>query len=285
MYFASKLGPVSRDSFKPLYFICPQSIRCQTLTCAQNPLKQYTRPEHCPQVTLIKDFTAYEDACVLSAHCEQCKTNYYADHERFPAQEANKFERLYLNTASFIKIGKNTWVDRKCSQAVTNGVYSFHASTAAYADFWNTTFLKPDSNLGKLSHRQVWQAFVQETVRTIATACNTDLTMADNLKISEVTRCAFEQLGQEGTIAAAHGHECLECTQPYKAKPDIIPTGGAARTNQYQPDQALGSDDDMDVDVENQSDPSQDENDLESIDYASVKMVVVDGIVVGPKVS
>ncbi|TFK60334.1 hypothetical protein BDN72DRAFT_736315, partial [Pluteus cervinus] len=62
----------------------------------------------------------------------------------------------------------------------------------------------------------------------VAAACSTDLVMADNLRISEVTRCAYEQLGQNGTIAAASDHECSECTQPYKATPDIIANPGAA---------------------------------------------------------
>jgi hypothetical protein len=63
-----------------------------------------------------------------------------------------------------------------------------------------------------------------------------------------VTFEAFQQLGQNGVITAANGHACSECTQPYRR--------------------------------------SQDEP-LDQIDeeHPFVKMVVVDGIVMGPTVS
>lgn len=59
---------------------------------------------------------------------------------------------------------------------------------------------------------------------------------------------AFQQLGQNGIISAANGHACPECTQPYRR--------------------------------------SQDES-LDQIEEgcAPVKMVVIDGIVMGPTVS
>ena len=79
---------------------------------------------------------------------------------------------------------------------------------------------------------------------TIATASNLDLDLRNDLAIDEIPKEAFAILGEHGIIRAANCHECSECAQPYKQ--------AAEESN----------DDD---------------------DSSLVKMVVVDGIVVGPK--
>jgi len=67
----------------------------------------------------------------------------------------------------------------------------------------------------------------------------------ENLPIDEVTKEAFNALGQNGVIYAANGHACPKCTQPYRPPANENP-------------------DDMNV------------------DHADVTMHVVDGIVMGP---
>ena len=69
----------------------------------------------------------------------------------------------------------------------------------------------------------------------------------DNLPISEVTGKAYDILGHNGTIDAATHHSCSECSHAYKQS------------------------------METTVDPN--------IDAADVKMVVLDGIVMGPTVS
>ena len=71
------------------------------------------------------------------------------------------------------------------------------------------------------------------------------VTLSDKLSINEVTQEAFNHLGNNGLISVVNGHECSECTQPY-------------RYSQHDP---------IDQIEEGQ---------------ASVKMVVVDGIIMGP---
>src|ERR1700676_2878534 len=99
-------------------------------------------------------------------------------------------------------------------------MYSFHASAAAYTKFWNNSFLTHHKgNFQKLSHHQIWQAFVQESVRSLAAASETDLELRDGLSIEDVTKQAYSILGENGIICAADQHICKECTQPYKSSP------------------------------------------------------------------
>ena len=53
--------------------------------------------------------------------------------------------------------------------------------------------------------------------------------MQDGLKIDEVTKEAFNVLGENGIIQAADWHACDECTQPFKNAvdtfPDVNPAG------------------------------------------------------------
>jgi len=118
------------------------------------------------------------------------------------------------------------------------------------------------------------------------------LELADGLAIAEVTKQAFIQLGENGIIRNAENHFCSECTHEYKATPDRI-TGD-------DPAAVLGIDENHQVPVltgedavlavqdaararfaaENAMDvdrsPSPDE------EASPVKMVVMDGVVMGP---
>ena len=69
------------------------------------------------------------------------------------------------------------------------------------------------SSTGRVSHRQIWQAFVQESIRFMGSMSDINLTLRDNLPIDEVTKEAYHVLGEGGLIRAANGHACDECTQ------------------------------------------------------------------------
>ena len=102
-------------------------------------------------------------------------------------------------------------------------MYNFHASANVYTDFWNNTFgeLCKEKPI-KISCHQVWQAFVQESIRTIADVSGCTLVLKDGLSIDEVTREAFSKLGANGIILPASQHSCSECTQKYKRKADFL---------------------------------------------------------------
>jgi hypothetical protein len=85
-------------------------------------------------------------------------------------------------------VGQSVWVDRVFSGAVINGIYSFHASSAAFAEFWNDTFWSTQKTQSrKISRRQVWHAFVQESIRSVAQSSGYTLEVKDGLPIEEVT--------------------------------------------------------------------------------------------------
>ena len=127
-----------------------------------------------------------------------------------------------------------------------NAIYSFHASAAAYTEFWNNTYAcsNPESTC-LVTRRIIWKAFIQESVRDIGLALNQHLTVSDNLSMDEVAQKAFNHLGNNGLISVANDHACSECTQPY-------------RRSQYETIDEIEE------------------------DCVSVKMVVLDGIVMGP---
>ncbi len=155
-------------------------------------------------MTLIKGTTVHKQVYVLTGKCGNCDANYHADHEGLN-QTSGRRNRLYLNSAKYMKIGQNMWVDRSFSAAVINGMYSFHASPAAYTEYWNITFGQIDlDHSAKLNCRHIWQTFVQESIQSIATDQNVYLDLNENLPIDEVTREAFAALGQNGLISIAN---------------------------------------------------------------------------------
>ena len=240
-----KLATISQHEITAVHVICPASMECEDLNCKPFALAQDTHPRDIPKVTLIKGITIHKNVHVLSGKCSHCDAKYYADHEGIH-QASGRRNRIYLNSAKYIKVGQHTWVDRTFSNAVVNGMYSFHGSAAAYTEYWNNTFGQVNLECtAKLNRKHIWQAFVQESVRSIAADQDVYLELNENLPIDEVTKEAFNALGHDGVIYAANGHACPECTQPYR--------------------------------------PSENQNpDDMNVDHADVTMHVVDGIVMGP---
>lgn len=280
--YSGKLVPISTQKIQPIHIICPRSFVCSTATCRPRSLVQATRSRDIPNVTFIKNQTIFKNVPVLTGTCPRCKTSYHADHERYLGTSGvvQSTKRAYLNSAKYLKIGSNIWVDRLFSTAAVNAMYNFHASPSAYAEYWNNTY---GTDSTSLSRAHMWQAFVQESLRTIAAESNTDLELDDALDIKEVTAQAFSLLGENGMIRAADQHACSECTQEYKEASDV-----ALNNN---PAAIVGVDRDESVpplaDMPSLSPNSEDDAASSSMDLDKkfVKMIVLDGIVMGPTVN
>ncbi|KAF9039092.1 hypothetical protein BJ165DRAFT_1551557 [Panaeolus papilionaceus] len=262
------LKPVNLQKLQPIHMIVPKPSECQTETCEPYAIKRHTISRDIPQVTLLKGSEVVKYAYVLQGKCAHCDTIYAADRETFGFDaQGNKTPkyRTYLNSARYLKLGKSMWCDRIYSNAVIMGVYSFHASAAAYTQFWNLAF--PASGF-KLDRRHIWQAFIQESIRSIAKDSGKNITMPDNLPIESVTENAFRILGDRGKIKPAKTHSCSQCTHPYKSTADVLPVHAG---NEHDVVEAtVGANATVTVD------------NPESSDYNPVRMVVVDGIVTGP---
>jgi len=237
-----------------------------------------------PMVTLIKGHTVHKKVPVLMGKCPICKALYSADHERFQDTSTvqNQMKRVYLNSAKYLKIGRSLYVDRLFSTSAINAMYNFHASPSAYAEYWNNTFGTKETSV-KRPH--IWQAFVQQSVRTIAEESGIDIEFDDGLNIKEVTTQAFSLLGENGIIRAADKHACEECTQEHKKTSDVVFNNPAAVVGVDATDddipEIISDHEEMEIDIPQLS--SDDGMDVDTIRH--IKMVVLDGIVMGPQVN
>jgi len=287
--FQGQLKTVSHAAIQPALIICPDSIECENMSCNPWAVHQITKTRDIPKVTLVKGSDIYQNISVLTGQCFKCKTLYSADHESLSepvSEEETRDRRIYLNSAKYLKFGQSVWVDRVFSNAVVNGVYSFHSSASAYMDYWNNSFgvLNQDKPL-ELSRRQIWQAFVQESIRTIASSAKINLELNDGLGIDEVTKEAFNALGENGLIRAADQHCCTQCTQKYKATSDIV--------NGADPAAVVGVDENRTVPPLLHPNPDSSTSNIiprENMqtnpmdnEPAPVKLIVMDGIVMGPQ--
>ena len=167
--FQGKLKTISHAQIQPVLVICPDSIECEEISCEPWAIHQITRTRDIPKVTLVKGSDIYQNVSVLTGQCSRCKTLYLADRETLSeviSEEETRKRRIYLNSAKYLKVGQSVWIDRVFSNAVVNGMYSFHASASAYMEYWNNIFGVEKSF--KLSRCHIWQAFVQESTQTIA---------------------------------------------------------------------------------------------------------------------
>ncbi|KAJ3494541.1 hypothetical protein NLJ89_g10785 [Agrocybe chaxingu] len=218
-------------------------MACTTSTCQPRHISVFSRVRDIPKVTLIIGTTVSNNAYVVPGECTVCKTRYYPDHKDFPSPVYNQRQEIHLNSARYLKIGQTLWVDRVFSKAVLSATYNFHASANAYTQFWNDSFGNATTEV-VLGRPQIWQAFVHESTRMVATALEEDFETDANAKVDEVVEDAYVVLGNEGRLPLAGDHTCSQCTQPY------VP----------QPGEDLDEDDEQ----------------------LPVNMIVVDGIVVGP---
>lgn len=148
----------SSQSIEPVHLICPPSFECEKAGCLPRSLLLATKFQDIASVRLIRGSQTYNYAYPLSGNCPSCGTIYTADSEHSPT---NNFE-CYINTARFLKLGTHTWADRQFCSGVVNGMYSFHASSSAYMEYWNHSYAtQPTFNI---SRQHIWQVFVQESV-------------------------------------------------------------------------------------------------------------------------
>ncbi|KAF4571417.1 hypothetical protein EYR36_008754 [Pleurotus pulmonarius] len=176
-----KLRPVSTTSVQPVILITPMVMACPTLTCNNHSLTQELRDRDTSKVTLLQGSQCHLNIPVLAGRCY---------HERFTQNNGDDV-CLYLNDAKYLKVGKSVWVDRLVSRAIVNANYSFHASTAAITEFCHSSFVQPSGGTFKLSRRQVWKAFVAESIRHMASFNNWEIVFESNLSIDALVAAAY----------------------------------------------------------------------------------------------
>ena len=90
--FKGKLKPVAHKEIRPIFTLCPSTPVCLTQACSKRALYRWTKPKDVALVKFIKNFTVYDGTPVYSGLCKQCKTIYYADHERSPSGNEGQHE-------------------------------------------------------------------------------------------------------------------------------------------------------------------------------------------------
>src|ERR1700728_3408027 len=79
-----------------------------------------------------------------------------------------------------------------CFLVVINGIYHFHASSSTFAEFWNDTFWSSqETQSRKISQRQIWHTFVQESMRMVAKSSGVTVEMENDIPMAQVTKNAF----------------------------------------------------------------------------------------------
>ncbi|KAF6743978.1 hypothetical protein DFP72DRAFT_858131 [Ephemerocybe angulata] len=232
-------------TIEPLHLLCPQSYQCEITSCSARALAQEQPYCDITKVTVLKGSDIRTFGFVLTGKCDGCETTYHADHDRVKNEETDEYDRRHLNGARYLKIGRELWADRTFSNSILCATYSFYSSTSAFMDFWNKSV---GHGAGvKISHRQVWHAYILESLRMIAGDQGVDLVLPDHYNIDQITAAAYDHLGADGVIKAAEGHACDECSHPQRFGPN--------------------------------------EQGQDAQDFARVNMFVVDGIVMSPTVS
>ena len=145
-------------------------------------------------------------------------------------------------------------------------------------EFWTNSYGKAYSI--KVPRHQMWQTFVQESIRGVSPLGIT-FEISNNPSIADLTNHAYNSLDEKGGIRLSDGHACSECTQDYKATADYAPQNNdpaallSVDNDEPVPALAGGNPDILIV-------PIQVPNAGATTTQSPVKMVVINGIVMGP---
>ena len=90
-------------------------------------------------------------------------------------------------------------------------MYNFHALASAYTQFYNDCTSITNSTV-QVTQCQIWHAFVQESIRTIASARKMNLELQEDLNLNEVVTQAFAILSKKGIIEPGKKHSCSQCS-------------------------------------------------------------------------
>jgi hypothetical protein len=144
---------------------------------------------------------------------------------------------------------------------------------------------------------QVWQAFIQESIRTIASAKSIELELKENLNIQEVAAEAFAKLGHAGIIEPGKAHSCSQCSQPHRTHADFVANQDPAAVIEVDENSAVPVLEGEYANLSAQETATERRaarrraNDINNsaindmdVDYDNCTMIVLDGIVFGPKV-
>ncbi|KAF8868808.1 hypothetical protein CPB84DRAFT_1818953 [Gymnopilus junonius] len=142
----------------------------------------------------------------------------------------------------------NSSMDHIFTTSAVNVMYNFHASASAYAEFWNNTFETSS---------------VTESVHTIAQ------------ESTDVTTGAF-------SILAADQHSCSECTQPHRTSNNSLINNPAAVAGVDQNAEAVPALNNQLASTQTEALPFSGTQETSDDTKKFVKMVVLDGIVMGP---
>jgi hypothetical protein len=178
-------------------------------------------------------------------------------------------------------------------------MYNFHASASAYMQYWNDCTSVTDSKV-QVTRHHIWQAFVQESIRTIASVNNNNLELPENLNIEQVTKQAFERLGNGGIIEPGKEHSCSKCCQPYKATADFMANEDPAAvlgvdensavpilTGEYanlSAQETMREREAAQLRANNLNDADPNAMDVND-DDADCTMIILDGVVISPQVN
>ena len=133
---------------------------------------------------------------------------------------------------------------------------------------------------------------MQESIRSVAQASKYSLEVKDTLPINDLVKEAYNILGEKGVIRSAENHFCSECTHQFKQTADLI--------TEDDPAAVIGLDENHTVPVLTGEDAElaiQDaaqardnalhamnvDSSPSSVEESPVKLVVLDGVVMGPK--
>lgn len=270
--------PVKESAIKPLMFLTPERNCCRNKECENAALKVARKNIEIPKVNVIQGTTMYIGATLVAGKCSVCGATYYPGYDHHPKQGSTGKTRYFSPNATFLKAGRNLWVDRQFAKDCVNSLASF-ANFTSFAANWTKSYW-PSNLKGGLTLRNVKECFMQETIRMFSAALNRVFTADYNISLNALTARAFEKLGNSGELPGTRAHHCDECTQPYVAPS----AAGLVNDNAM----VAGLDEGpvaRETAQENRDVADQMGNVAAPHNHRDVTMIVVDGIVMGTSVS
>lgn len=242
--FTGTLKPISHDILQPALLICPISSVCLTAGCNYSFLQQKAKDNDIPRVSLIKGTTIHSNVHVISGKCQKCKTIYHADHERSLPLQSNLNEGINL----FLNNARYVKIGQNLwadRNFSRSVIHAMHDLHASASGYRNFFAHAYGNDSLKLFRRHIAAAFVQESTRGISQESGIEYSFQAKTTM-KVDEITHDAFRKLGNDGVIHLAETHSCDECLQPFRNLLGT----------------------------VDPNA----------KGVRMVVIDGIVVGPKV-
>ncbi|KAJ7848261.1 hypothetical protein B0H14DRAFT_3673455 [Mycena olivaceomarginata] len=213
------------------FFPEPQTIlvtsRLPCIFCpASDGIYSLRRRRKMSTVRLLDSNFRWVKADLFIAYCRACDAEYYPDRITYRLPNQPRKGRLEYG-AKFLRVSKHgVWMDRRIAFTQENSILWFRSGWSNFAEWLSDTVGAKPRVTPRQSQCLYFEHFARRLISAHGLAPTFSLTSNSSSQV--LANTVREQIGlDDGVVAGAMEHGCMDCTHLKRYKSDLVATGAS----------------------------------------------------------